>query len=272
MKPSLTPGCLPSSLALTLLGINSPVVIVVAVSLVVGLLMVLLFGYTSDQKAIHVAKDQLKAHLLAVRLYQDQLPVVVRTYGRIIRGTGRYLRLAFMPLLYVIIPITLLMVQLDRYLGVTPLQTAQPFLLTARTTGPDTLNEVALQLPPELTITAPAVHVPADNEVVWRVVAEKQGAYDVNIAAAGQTVAKHIVVSPEVSRVSPIRLRGRFWERMLYSAEPALPDNSPVESVAVTYPPRTIEFAWMEWNWIVLFFVLSMVAGFIFKEVLGIEI
>jgi uncharacterized membrane protein (DUF106 family) len=263
---------MPSGLALSLFGINSPVVIVLVLSVVVGLLMVLLFGYTSDQKAIHVAKDQLKAHLLAVRLYQDQLPVVVRTYGRIIRGTGRYLRLAFMPLLYVIIPITLLIVQLDRYLGVTPLETAQPFLVTVRTAGPDTLNDVALQLPPELAMSAPAVHVPADNEVVWRVVAQKEGAYDVNIAAAGQTVAKHIVVSPDVSRVSPVRLRDHFWERMLSSAEPALPDNSPVESVAVTYPPRTIEFAWMEWNWIVLFFVLSMVAGFIFKEVLGIEI
>src|SRR5437868_9641053 len=110
--------------------VKSPQAILIAISLIVGLLMVLVFRYLSDQKAIHVAKDQLKAHLLAVRLYQDQLPVVVRTYGRIIRGTGRYLRLAFMPLLYVIIPITLLMVQLDRYLGVTPLQTAQPFLVT----------------------------------------------------------------------------------------------------------------------------------------------
>jgi len=40
----------------------------------------------------------------------------------------------------------------------------------------------------------------------------------------------------------------------------------------VTYPARNIEFAWVEWNWIVLFFVLSLVAGFIFKSVLGIEI
>jgi len=44
MKPSLIPGCMPSSLALALLGINSPVVIVLAVSVVVGLLMVLLFA------------------------------------------------------------------------------------------------------------------------------------------------------------------------------------------------------------------------------------
>jgi hypothetical protein len=59
---------------------------------------------------------------------------------------------------------------------------------------------------------------------------------------------------------------------MLVSGEPALPDSSPIQSIAVTYLPRNINFAWLEWNWIILFFVLSMVAGFIFKEVLGIEI
>src|ERR1700687_4399861 len=51
--------------------LQSPLAIVIAVSLVVGLLMVVLFGYTSDQKAIGVAKDQLKAHLLGVGLYRD---------------------------------------------------------------------------------------------------------------------------------------------------------------------------------------------------------
>ena len=100
--------------------LTSPLAIVIVVSLVIGLVMVVLFGYTSDQKAIGIAKDQLKAHLLAVRLYRDQIPVVMGSYGKILRGTGRYLKLAFMPLLYVIIPITLLMVQIDRYLGQTP--------------------------------------------------------------------------------------------------------------------------------------------------------
>ena len=109
-------------------------------SVVVGLLMIVLFGYTSDQKAIGIAKDQLKAHLLAVRLYRDQLQVVMGSYGKILRGTGRYLKLAFMPLLYVIIPITLLIVQLDRYLGLTAIQTNTPFLLTARVNKPEALD------------------------------------------------------------------------------------------------------------------------------------
>ncbi len=176
--------------ALGLWLLTSPLAIVVIVSLVIGLVMVVLFGYTSDQKAIGIAKDQLKAHLLAVRLYRDQIPVVMGSYGKILRGTGRYLKLAFMPLLYVIVPITLLMVQIDRYLGQTPLPVNAPFLMTAHLISGDTLNDVTLDLPPEITMTAPAVHVTDGNEIVWRLAGAKDGKYSVKISIHDQSVGK----------------------------------------------------------------------------------
>src|SRR5438874_1134369 len=134
----------PSTAVAGILGVESPTVVVVLLSLVIGLLMVVVFRYTSDQKALRVAKDHLKAHLLAVRLFQDQLPVVLSSYGRILISTGRYLRLAFKPLLFVILPLTFLIVQLDRYLGWAPLPSGQAFLVKVRTTNPEALNEASL--------------------------------------------------------------------------------------------------------------------------------
>jgi len=251
---------------------NIPLFMVLAISIIIGLLMVIVFRYTSDQKAIGRAKDRLKAHLLAVRLFQDQLPVVMRAYGKILRGTGSYLRLAFTPFLIAILPITFLIVQLDRYFGWLPLRPSQTFLVEARIEDPIALNEASLRLPPEMSSSAPAVHIPKDKEVVWRVVAENTGQFDIQIAAAGQTASKQVVVSPGLARISPLRLQEKFWQRMFTSGEPALADNSPVQSITIGYPPRVIGFAWMEWNWIVLFFVVSLIAGFIFKSALGIQV
>jgi hypothetical protein len=251
---------------------TTPLLLVLGISVVIGLLMVIVFRYTSDQKLIARSKDRLKAHLLAVRLFQDQLPVVMRAYARILRGTGSYLRLAFTPFLIAILPITFLIVQLDRYFGWMPLLPAQTFLVEARVEDPAALNEASLQLPPELSSSAPAVHVPEDKEIVWRVVAEREGKYDIHIAASGQTVSKQVVVSPGLARISPVRLQGKFWERMFTSSETALADNGPVQAIAISYAPRVIVFAWMEWNWIVLFFVVSLMAGFIFKSILGIHV
>jgi hypothetical protein len=254
------------------LGVNLPAVIVVGISLVIGLVMVVVFRYTSDQRAIHVAKDRLKAHLLALRLFQDQIPVVMRSYGHIVLATGHYLRLAFKPLLFVIVPMTFLIVQLDRYLGSVPLEAGQSFLVKARMADPNALNEASLQLPDGLASTAPTVHVPSENEVAWRVVGEKAGDYIINIQVSDQTFSKRVVLGLGLPRLSSVRLRGKFWERIFVSGEPALPENKFIEAIDVQYPARNIAFAGFEWNWIWLFFVLSLAAGFLFKSILGIEI
>jgi hypothetical protein len=249
--------------------LNSPLAIVAILSLIVGLGMVLLFAYTSDQEAIRIAKDQLKAHLLAVRLYRDQIPVVIGSYGKILRGTGRYLKLAFMPLLYVVIPITFLVVQLDRYLGAMPIPPQAPFLLSIQS---DALNDVRLDLPSEVTMTAPPVHIPSEDEVVWRLVAARGGNYELKINAGGKNATKSLSIGSDMPRLSTIRLRGQFWQRMWSSAEPALPNDSPIRSISINYPDRKIEVAGYGMNWIWMFFILSMIAGFIFKELLGIQI
>jgi hypothetical protein len=254
------------------LGVNIPAAVVVGISLVIALAMVIVFGHTSDQKAIHIAKDRLKAHLLALRLFQDQIHVVLRSYGRIVIATGHYLRLAFRPLVFVIVPMTFLIVQLDRYLGSAPLPAGQSFLIKVRMEDPDALNETSLQLPDGLATTAPTVHVPSESEVAWRVVAATAGEYIVNVQVSGQTFSKQVVIGSGLRRLSSVRLRGQYWKRIFVSSEPSLPENKFVEAIEVQYPTRNIAFAGMEWNWMWLFFVLSLAAGFLFKSILGIEI
>jgi hypothetical protein len=114
--------------------------------------------------------------------------------------------------------------------------------------------------------------VPSENAVAWRLVAARPGEYIVNIQVSDQTFSKRIVVGSGLPRLSSVRLRGKFWERIFVSGEPALPDNNSVEPIAVPYPARIIAFAGIEWNWIWLFFVLSLATGFLFKSILGIEI
>ncbi len=255
-----------------LLQSHAPLMLVFLLSIVIGLLMVIVFRYTSDQKAIRVAKDHLKAHLLAVRLFQDQLQVVLISYWRIVRSTGNYLRLAFKPVLYISVPLILLMVQVDRYLGYSPIQVGQSFLVKARVSDANALDQASLRLPQGLSLTAPPVHVPASNEIIWRMVSEEAGTHEVGIETGDQSASKSLAVSSGIDRISPVRLSGRWWERIFVSGESALPANSPVQSIAINYPERTISFAWLEWNWIWLFFVLSLIFGFLFKTVLRIEI
>lgn len=249
-----------------------PAAIVIAISLIIGLVMVLVFRFTSDQSAIHTAKERLKAHLLALRLFQDQIFVVMRSYGRILLGTCQYLRLTIKPLLVVLLPLILVLAESDRYLGVLPLSTGQPFLVKAELANQNASNDPTLVLPEGLVQTAPAVHDVSGKQVVWRVVPSRDGAYSVMIQVADQQFAKSVVVGSGLPRLSPIRLRGQFLRRMLFSADPPLPDSSAIRAIEVQYPPREISFAGLSWNWIWLFLVLSVAFGFLWKSLLGVEI
>jgi hypothetical protein len=261
-----------SAVVLPFLRFDRPVVLDLAVSLIIGLLTVVVFRYACDQKTVRRTKDQLKAHLLALRLFQHQLPVVLGSYACILSASGRYLRAVSKPVLLVSVPLTLLLVQLEWYLGSAPLKPGRAFLVTVRIVKAYTPYEASLQLPPGMTITAPGVHISSDNEVVWRVVAENEGKYDIVVSAAGLTFSKHVVVSSGLARLSPVRLRGHLWHRMFVSSEPALPSDSPIQAIAVNYPSRTLHFAWIEWNWLLLLVVLSMIAVLFFKSVLRIEV
>jgi hypothetical protein len=250
---------------------NMPTLLVILGSIVLGMLMVIVFRYTSNQKDIRAAKDRLKAHLLAFRLFQDQISVVMRSYPRMLLAIGRYLRVGSAPLLVVIVPVTFLVAELDHYFGSLPIRSGQAFLVKAQASNAGALNRLSLQLPIGLNATAPAVHVYAKNEVAWRLVAAKDGNYRIEIEVAGQAFSKSLVVGSGLPRLSRIRCRG-FWERMFLSAEPPLPDNSSVESIEVLYPNRTISVAGIESNWIWFLFVVSLAAGFFFKSILGVEI
>ena len=244
---------------------------VVAVSLVTGLVMIVLFRYTSDQRAVKRAREQLQAQLLAVRLFQDQLDVVMHSYGRILRGTGHYLRVAFRPLLFVVLPMVLLMVQMDHWFGLEPLQAGQPFLVKVQMAKPDGMDGVELRVPDGLKTTAPAVHIARDREVVWRVEADRAGDYPVNVVADGETFTKQVVVADGLTRISTMRSQS-LWDRFLSSTEPRLPQAGEVRAIEVTYPERSIALAGWQWNWMVLFLVLSILTGLALKGVLHIEI
>ncbi|MGE5726551.1 MAG: hypothetical protein ACM34G_15325 [Acidobacteriota bacterium] len=251
---------------------NHALLLLLVLSVLTGLVMIVLFGRLSDQKAVRYAKDQLRAQLLAVRLFQDQPQVVVRAYGRILTGTGRYLRVSFKPLVIIIVPMIVLLIYGDRYLGSLPFQTNQPILFKAQLDQPGALDDVALRLPPGLSESAPALHIAGDNEVDWRLVASADGNYTVQLLAGGRQVDKTVVVSSNLAHLSECRMRGHLWRRLLDCAEPALPASSPVRLLAVNYPARDFDLGPWTTNWLVIYFVVSLAAAVLFKFILGIEI
>jgi hypothetical protein len=251
---------------------SRPIVPLALISLATAILLLFFFRYASNQPAIRRAKDKLEAHVLEVRLFQEQLRAVLRAYGRLVLGVANYLRLALRPLAWMAIPLLVIIVQLESFFAWSPNRVGDDFLLKAKLADRAALELVELQVPEGLAVTAPLMRIPDAKEADWRLRAKRPGRYSVAILVAGATFSKEIAVSNQLVRISPERSRAGWLNQLLNPSEAQLPQGGPIESIEVQYPARDFQLWGFAIDWMIVYLALSLAAGFALKGVFGIEI
>src|SRR5512136_557410 len=107
------------------------VVSLTLVALVVSIFMLLVFKRTSDQARLAAVKRRVHAGLFEIRLFSDDLRAIFRAQGEILRANATYLRLSLVPMVWIIVPLVLVMAQLQFQYGYRGLTPGQPALVTA---------------------------------------------------------------------------------------------------------------------------------------------
>jgi uncharacterized membrane protein (DUF106 family) len=246
-----------------------------AVSLLTALLMLEVYKLTSNQAAIRRAKDRIKAHLLELRLFKDNMRVTLAAQGAILKANFAYMAANLKPLAVMIVPLVLVLAQLSLWFDRAPLRPGDETLVKAglETTADPVGLGLELEPPPGLEITAPPVRIPDQNEVVWRVKALAPGTGRLLLRAGGQAVEKSVTIDGKpLTKVSTLASRGSFWKRLLYPGEPPLPKGTPVRTIEVLYPAKTLTAFGLRVHWLVAYLVLSIAFGFAFKGVFKVEI
>lgn len=247
----------------------------VFISLLTGLLMLLIYRLTSDQTGIREVKDRIKAHLLELRLYKDNMGVTMSAQGRILRANLRYIVLNFKPLLVMIVPLVLILAQLNLWFGSDPLSVGQSAILKVDLTPPTVPSalDIGLEAPPQITVETPALRIDELGEVDWRIRPESPGTYELTIKAGEQSVIKTLIVDGRaLQKVSPLKVRKNFLDELLYPGEKPLPGRHPVRSVELAYPAQRLPLLGLRIHWLVAYLGLSIVFGFALKRPLGVEI
>jgi hypothetical protein len=86
---------------------------IIITALPVTVFALLVFRFASNQDGINAVKNKIKAYLLELWLYKDDLGILFRAQGQVIRYSAIYLRYALVPLLIMIVPLALVIVQLE---------------------------------------------------------------------------------------------------------------------------------------------------------------
>jgi len=252
-----------------------PIVSLVVVCLLVSVLMLVVFKRTSNQAALAVVKRKIHAGLFEIRLFNDDLRAILRAQNEILRHNLTYLRLSLWPMLFLLPPLVLVIAQLQFHYGYEGLRPGQRALLEvdlAPEAAGGARPRVALDVPAGLRAETEAVWVKAESQLAWRLVAERDGDYEVGLEIDGAPrVTKTVRVTPRTVRLSPERASSGFLSQLLYPAEPPLPPG-PVRAVRLSYPEREVEVLGYGMHWMIPFFALSIAFAFALRGVFKVTI
>ena len=243
------------------------------ISCLAGVGMLYIFKLTSDQKAIGRIRDGIKADLLTVKLFKDSLPVTLAAQGRLLKGAGLLLLNSLIPLAVMIVPICLLLSQMGVWYQHAPLPPKQTIIVAMKlaSTDPDIIDTVTLHADPAFETTIGPHRIPATGQVWWELRGLREGRHQMVFDVAGQQITKSLSVGTGLMPISKLRPDRTFTDVLLNPAEPSFQADSPVQWIDIQYDERQSWTSGAD-NWVIYFFIASMIFALAFKSALGVRI
>jgi hypothetical protein len=243
------------------------------IATVTGVLMLFAFKYTSRQSAIKQTRNQIKANLLSLSLFKENVWVGLQAQGRILANAGRLMWLSLIPMLVMTIPMILLLGQLALWYQARPLQANEEAVLTVRLNAgtKDALDKIALEPNEGIESAVGPVRVPTKDMVCWSIRAHEPGLHELTLKIDQRPFTKQLAVGEGFMPISLQRPARHWSDLLLHPREAPFGLESPVQSIDVAYPSRQSWTAGTR-TWLVYWFAMSMVAALVAKPLLKVNI
>lgn len=243
------------------------------ISALTGVIMIIIFKYTSNQTAIGRVRDDVNAHLLALKLYKDSISVTLRVQGRIFRGAGLMLFHAVRPMLVMIVPVSLLLAQMGLWYQSRPLLPGEDAVITMKLSGniESSWPKVSIQSIPGAEVSIGPVRVLSQRQIYWKIEAMENGNHPIVFQVDGNQIEKELAIGDGFMPVSLKRPSWRWTDILQHPREKPFRPDSIVQSVSISYPDRLSRTSGTHW-WLIYFFIASMIFALLFKPFLKVRI
>jgi hypothetical protein len=245
------------------------------ISWLAGIFLVWVFGKVSNQDAIRRTRDRLSGELIGLRLFKDDLRVFFGIQFQVLMWTFRYLRHSLVPMLILMVPTIVILIQLNYHYGVRPLRVGEQAVVKVKLRDAAALAQGAdltLTAPENLKVETDGVRIPELKEVCWRVRGVSPGRFDLTVSRESEKVTKQAAVGGWLEGVSSVRTGEDWLTSLLYPGEAPIPSQSAITSIEILYPQLDISIWGKHVDWLILFLVVSLVFGYACKGMLGVQI
>jgi len=245
-----------------------------AATLLTAVLMLLAYRFASNQRGIHLTKDRISAYLLEVRLYRDDPLTVLRAQALLLAYNLRYLGHSLVPFLVLMVPLALVLVQMDLRFGrraLAPSETAIVKIRLEPDRKPTTLS-VTLDSTPGLAVETPPLRIDTEAEINWRIRAIRIGSHTLWAGVGAEMGEIQVeVYRAGLSLLPATRVRTGVIDQLLNPGLPPLPVSSAIRRMEVDYPARSMPIFGLKLHWIIPFFLLTFLLGLSLKGLFRIE-
>ena len=254
---------------------SPPILAMLAACAITAALTLCLFSALSNREGMRTAKRQMAAHLLEMRIFQDDPKVLLAAPVNILLCTLKSLRYSLRPMLVMVVPFILIVGQLESWFGHKPLKPGETAIVSviASYRSLADLAQVSLETDAGLVIETLPLRIPQQGRIDWRIRASRPDEHQITVRVGSHAFQKRVVATDQsLARVAPSRVKGGFWEALFHPGEEPIADSSPLREIQVLYSSREIDLFGWEVHWIAAFLILTTLLALIGKWIFRIEI
>lgn len=261
---------------------NYPAIGLVCWSVVTGVVMAFVIGKTSNQRALRRVADNIRAQLLAIKLFKEDLIVTFQCQTSLLKWTGLRLLHSLPPMLVMAVPLLLILTQLAMRYEFQPLIPGERAVV-AMHIKPEhwkEMRDITLVSGKRFVVETESLRDEQTTTIYWRVRATGSESEPLLWHSDGMSISKQLAMSPDHYRLlisNPRRpgnssgTGGSLWDRVSFPAEDSIPASSPIESIDIQLTQRvTPIFGWTI-PWWATFFLVSMGTAFASGKFMGVQ-
>ncbi len=233
-------------------------------SLITSAIVLLVYRWISFPAQVRRAKDAIKAHILAIRIYRDHPGVIVRSFFAAMGNVLRYFALNLLPLLVLFPILFFLFVQMEWRYGARPFRPGETAVVKVKAQG-----DVEL-LPSDFYKKELKVRVKALEEVDFRVKPLREGIGKLLFQCQGERLEKRLVCGDIFTYVVEKKFSKPGWEALLYPWEEPMA-SSCAQWISVDYPSQLVSFLGIRAHWLLWYLLLILVFVLPVHKKFGIE-
>jgi hypothetical protein len=181
--------------------------------------------------------------------------------------------LSVAPILVMLVPMSLLLGQLALWYQARPIPVGEDSVVTVQlaANAAEALSQIELSPSSAFECTVGPVRVPARNMVCWNIQLHESGEHELSFTIGNQSVTKELAAGDGFQRASLKRPAWNWADALMHPRERPFAADSPIQSIEVVYPERS---SWTTGSstWLIYWFVVSLVAAFLAKPLLKVNI